>query len=62
MTKSTPDEKALMVAQSMIGNGSRNYWNLFSGLLLSQISDLLCGHPAVEKRCEHQLAGNTEDV
>ncbi|MBB5060706.1 hypothetical protein HDF16_005442 [Granulicella aggregans] len=45
MTKSMPDEEPLMVGQAMIGNGSHKLRDLLSGLLLGQISDLLCGHP-----------------
>ena len=62
MTKSMPDEKALMVAQPMIDNGSRKLRDLFSAFFLAKSAICSAVISAVEKRCQHQLARHTEDV
>ena len=39
--KRMPDEEALMIGQSVIGNRSCDLWDLLSSVLLGQIGDLL---------------------
>jgi hypothetical protein len=56
MTKRVTDKEPLMVAQSVVGHGSANLWNLLACFLLRRISDLLRSHATVEQRRKNQPA------
>ena len=62
MPEGMADKEALMIGESVAGDGCRDLRDLYSGLFLGQLRDLLCVQMSIEQCLEHEAAGYTEDV